>query len=97
MPLEAFHVPRRLRRTIRGRPFEIRCDNDFEAVIRGCADPGPDRNDTWINDEIVRLYAGLYEMGNCHTRSEESRVGKECASTCRSRWAPYHEKKKKEQ
>lgn len=67
MPLEAFHVPRRLRRTIRGKPFEIRCDSDFEAVIRGCADPGPDRNDTWINDEIVRLYAGLYEMGNCHT------------------------------
>src|SRR3546814_12086937 len=29
------------------------------------------------------------------TRSEERRVGKECVSTCRSRWSPYHEKKKK--
>src|SRR3546814_19691737 len=29
-------------------------------------------------------------------RSEESRVGKECVSTCRSRWSPYHQKKKKE-
>src|SRR3546814_4012025 len=29
--------------------------------------------------------AGLY-----HTRSEERRVGKECVSTCRSRWSPYH-------
>src|SRR3546814_2417748 len=28
-------------------------------------------------------------------RSEERRVGKECVSTCRSRWSPYHEKKKK--
>src|SRR3546814_12471466 len=29
------------------------------------------------------------------TRSEERRVGKECVSTCRSRWSPYNEKKKK--
>src|SRR3546814_17288067 len=29
-------------------------------------------------------------------RSEERRVGKECVSTCRSRWSPDHEKKKKE-
>src|SRR3546814_12307227 len=28
-----------------------------------------------------------------YTRSEERRVGKECVSTCRSRWSPYHEKK----
>src|SRR3546814_182356 len=28
-------------------------------------------------------------------RSEERRVGKKCVSTCRSRWSPYHEKKKK--
>src|SRR3546814_15125262 len=27
-------------------------------------------------------------------RSEERRVGKECVSTCRSRWSPYHSKKK---
>src|SRR3546814_12783855 len=30
-------------------------------------------------------------------RSEERRVGKECVSTCRSRWAPYHLKKKKKE
>lgn len=67
MPLERFHVPRRLRRTVRRGPFEIRCDTDFDGVIAGCADPGPDRTDTWINPEIVRLYAGLYDMGKCHT------------------------------
>src|SRR3546814_11629239 len=33
------------------------------------------------------------EPGNL--RSEERRVGKECVSTCRSRWSPYHKKKKK--
>src|SRR3546814_13354757 len=29
-------------------------------------------------------------------RSEERRVGKECVSTCRSRWSPYHEKQKQQ-
>src|SRR3546814_13866035 len=32
------------------------------------------------------FYALLDELG----RSEERRVGKECVSTCRSRWSPYH-------
>src|SRR3546814_15547497 len=31
---------------------------------------------------------GQYEYGT--DRSEERRVGKECVSTCRSRWSPYH-------
>src|SRR3546814_11312010 len=34
------------------------------------------------------------KKGESPTRSEERRVGKECVSTCRSRWSPYHEKKK---
>src|SRR3546814_18867563 len=36
---------------------------------------------------------GLYEPRE-ENRSEERRVGKECVSTCRSRWSPYHSKKK---
>src|SRR3546814_15925610 len=32
-----------------------------------------------------------FRIFSCHTsRSEERRVGKECVSTCRSRWSPYH-------
>src|SRR3546814_14004275 len=34
-------------------------------------------------------------VGFIALRSEERRVGKECVSTCRSRWSPYHKKKKK--
>src|SRR3546814_18869874 len=34
------------------------------------------------------------DLADENTRSEERRVGKECVSTCRSRWSPYHEKKK---
>src|SRR3546814_12900473 len=33
-------------------------------------------------------------VGDIYARSEERRVGKECVSTCRSRWSPYHSKKK---
>src|SRR3546814_18552690 len=38
-----------------------------------------------VFDRLVRMMS---------TRSEERRVGKECVSTCRSRWSPYHKKKK---
>jgi leucyl/phenylalanyl-tRNA--protein transferase len=67
LPLDGFHVPRRLRRTLRQRPFEIRCDTAFEAVILGCAEPASDRPDTWINAEILRLNRQLFEMGYAHT------------------------------
>src|SRR3546814_14886411 len=37
---------------------------------------------------------GKSDAATCEGRSEERRVGKECVSTCRSRWSPYHSKKK---
>jgi leucyl/phenylalanyl-tRNA--protein transferase len=67
LPLESFHVPRRLRRTVRQRRFEIRCDSDFEGVIEGCAAPGPGRRDTWINNQIYMLNRQLFQMGFAHT------------------------------
>lgn len=67
LPLEAFHVPRRLRRTVRQRPFEVVADRAFEQVVRACAEPAPDRPDTWINMEILRLNQRLFEMGFAHT------------------------------
>jgi len=38
LPLDTFHVPRRLRRVVRQGGFVIRCDSAFEEVIRGCAE-----------------------------------------------------------
>ena len=67
LPLEAFHVPRRLRRVVRGGSFEIRVDSAFEAVLLGCAEANEKRPNTWINDEIVRLYAGLFARGAAHS------------------------------
>jgi leucyl/phenylalanyl-tRNA--protein transferase len=67
LPLDAFHVPRRLRRVVRRRPFEIRCNSAFEAVLRGCAEATEKRPNTWINEEIVRLYCGLFARGAAHS------------------------------
>jgi leucyl/phenylalanyl-tRNA--protein transferase len=67
IPLDAFHVPARLARTVRGTRFTVAGDRDFDAVIEGCAEPGPKRARTWINGAIRRLYRGLFELGHCHT------------------------------
>ena len=67
LPLDGFHLPRRLRRTLRQAPFEIRCDSAFEAVIRGCAEATSERPKTWINEEIARLYVALHRRGTAHS------------------------------
>lgn len=67
IPLDGVLVSRRLARTIRQDAFEIRIDQDFDAVIAGCAAPGDDRERTWINARIRRLYGELFDLGFCHT------------------------------
>ena len=67
LPLDAFHVARRLRRVVRRRIFEIRCDSAFDDVIRACSEASEKRPNTWINDEIVRLYAALFARGAAHS------------------------------
>jgi leucyl/phenylalanyl-tRNA--protein transferase len=64
---ERFHVPRRLARTIHQQPYELRLNSAFEAVMRACAAPAPDRPKTWINDEIVDLYTTLHRRGHAHS------------------------------
>jgi leucyl/phenylalanyl-tRNA--protein transferase len=61
--LDDFHVPKRLARTIRSGKFDVRVDTAWDAVIRLCAD----RGDTWITDDIIRVYTQLYDMGNAHS------------------------------
>jgi leucyl/phenylalanyl-tRNA--protein transferase len=67
IPLDTFHVPRRLARTVVQDVYEIRIDTAFDAVIEGCAQPKKDREKTWINDRIRRLYGELFDIGHCHT------------------------------
>lgn len=67
IPLERFHVPRRLARTVRSDRFEIRIDTQFEAVVAACAAPRAGRAESWINGPIRRLYADLYARGQAHS------------------------------
>ena len=71
-PLDAFHVPKRLARTIRQDKFTFTINREFERVIDGCAAPGKDREDTWINPDIRALYMELHRRGIAH--SVEARV-----------------------
>ncbi len=78
MSLDRFHLPRRLKRTVRNGPFEVRCDKSFVAVVEACAEARPERPKTWINSEIVRLYGSLHRMGYAHSIEvlhEEKLVG----------------------
>lgn len=67
LPLEGFHVPRRLARTVRSDPLEIRFDTAFDTVVALCAEAAPDRPETWINPVIQDLYSELHAMGCAHS------------------------------
>jgi leucyl/phenylalanyl-tRNA--protein transferase len=67
LPLDGFKISKSLRKTLRTHPFRIAVDTDFDGVIAGCATAGKDRESTWINPTIRRLYGALYERGLCHT------------------------------
>lgn len=61
------HIPRRLLRTVRKQAFRVTIDEDFPAVIKGCAELADDRTDTWINKDIQALYIALHKMGFAHS------------------------------
>ena len=63
VPLERFHVPKSLRKRVLKDDLRVSVDTDFEGVIDGCAN----RESTWINPEIRRLYVALHRMGHAHS------------------------------
>ena len=63
IPLDSFHVPHGLRRSLRRNSFEVRINTAFEAVIRACGE----RPETWISPEIVQSYLNLHELGFAHS------------------------------
>jgi leucyl/phenylalanyl-tRNA--protein transferase len=78
LPLDGFHLPRRLLRTVLSDAFAVTVDADFSAVIAGCAAAAPGREDTWINAEIERLFTELHRLGHAHsveTRADGRLVG----------------------
>lgn len=66
-PLDAFHIPRSLRRALRKDPFAIQCDTAFTTVVEACAAPRTAEAETWINPTIKQLYRELFEAGFAHS------------------------------
>lgn len=67
IPLNEFHVPRRLARKIRSDHFKTTVDVDFGATIAACAERRSGRLSTWINDDIIENYTALHKMGHAHS------------------------------
>ena len=67
LKLEDARAPKKLKQFLRHEPFEIRIDTAFADVIAACAEPGPGRRETWINDAIIEVYTELHRLGVAHT------------------------------
>lgn len=67
LPLDNFHVPRRLAQTVKSDRYAVTFDTCFGDVIRGCAEQKPDRRDTWINAAIVEVFTTLHTRGLAHS------------------------------
>ena len=78
LPLDRFHLPRRLARTVLSDTYTVTVDQDFAGTIAGCATSAPGRDDTWINPQIERLFGELHQQGHAHsveTRADGILVG----------------------
>jgi leucyl/phenylalanyl-tRNA--protein transferase len=67
LPLDGFHLPKRLARTVRSGHFEVSADTAFTETMRACAEPRPGHPESWINDPILDLYGELFERGHAHS------------------------------
>jgi len=67
LPLDGFHIPKSLRKTVRQDLYQVSVNERFEEVVEGCAAPAPGREDTWINSGILRLYSELHRIGYAHS------------------------------
>lgn len=67
LPLHGFHIPRSLMKTLRAGRFTVTADADFPAAIAACAAIRENRPETWINEEIERLFTELFALGFAHS------------------------------
>ncbi|MHA8099317.1 leucyl/phenylalanyl-tRNA--protein transferase [Aquirufa aurantiipilula] len=67
IPIDTYKPAQSLRSVINKHLFEIRIDNQFEAVMRCCAGPRATDSETWISEEIIQAYTDLYRMGFAHS------------------------------
>ncbi|MFP4518591.1 MAG: leucyl/phenylalanyl-tRNA--protein transferase [Oceanicaulis sp.] len=67
IPLDGFHIPRSLKKTVKRDVFTVTVDRCFERVVRACAEPAPGREETWINQAIESLYLDMHAAGHAHS------------------------------
>lgn len=67
LPLQDFHIPRRLARRVRNAPYRVTVDTAFNRVIERCAECHDTRQASWINTPIMNLYAALHREGHAHS------------------------------
>ena len=67
IPLDGFHIPRSLKKTVRRDVYHVTVDRCFETVVRACASPSAGREETWINPAIESLYADMHAAGHAHS------------------------------
>jgi len=66
--IEDFDMEKNLRRRLRNKHFDVTFDQDFEGVIRGCAELRPGRPPlTWITSPIIEAYCKLFDAGHAHS------------------------------
>jgi leucyl/phenylalanyl-tRNA---protein transferase len=63
IPLDAFHIPHGLKRTLKRGAFQIRLNTAFERVIKACSE----RAETWISEDIIESYINLRRLGFAHS------------------------------
>jgi leucyl/phenylalanyl-tRNA---protein transferase len=67
LPLDGFHLPKSLARTLKQERFRFTVDHAFDAVLSSCAEPAPGRSETWINPLIAQAYHALHQRGSAHS------------------------------
>ncbi|MCC7321118.1 MAG: leucyl/phenylalanyl-tRNA--protein transferase [Rubellimicrobium sp.] len=73
-PLGGFHISHSLRRRLKSGRHSATADSAFAEVVAACAD----RPETWINDDLTRVYDDLHRMGHAHSieiRTGETLIG----------------------
>ncbi|MBL8782720.1 MAG: leucyl/phenylalanyl-tRNA--protein transferase [Alphaproteobacteria bacterium] len=67
IPLDGFHLPKRLARRMRSSDWRMTVDTAFARVIQACAEADRQGGKTWINPLIERSYAQLHALGHAHS------------------------------
>lgn len=67
IPFENYRVSKSLKPILNKKQFDIQINGNFEQVMRYCAAPRKEEDQTWINEEIIQLYVELHRMGLAHS------------------------------